>query len=111
MLSGDLVATPGAFDTRPTGHYELWRLAPRAAVAACWLHAVGLVFDDSGGHSAGSGGSRRSQRLGTVIVATADASGQALGQSLRLGGSGIALDAVPVAFSGFKGQNSAPLWS
>ena len=50
MLGGDLVATPGAFDTRPTGHYELWRLAPRATAADRWLHTVGLVFDDSGGH-------------------------------------------------------------
>eukprot|EP00966_Prymnesium_polylepis_P252642 5840758-Prymnesium_polylepis.1 len=87
MLSGDLRAAPGAVDTRPTGHYELWLLTPRAAAgaAACWLHAVGLMFDDSGGHERPVPvgvwlWAARSQRLGTVIiVATADASGQALG--------------------------------
>ena len=46
-----------------------------------WLQAEGLVFDDSGGHEAGSGGSGRGWRLSTVIVVTASASGQALGQS------------------------------
>ena len=63
MLGGDLVAAHGAFETHPTGHYELWRLALRAATAARWLHTVGLVFDDLGGREAGSGGSRRGQRL------------------------------------------------
>ena len=85
MLGGDLVATPSAFDTRPTGHYELWRLAPRAAAADRWLCAVGLVFDDSRGHEAGSCGYGRGQRSSTDVVASAGASNLPLGYRQRLG--------------------------